>query len=107
MKAKLYVLKPGFDQNRESLFGKAYTRGNQIYIETRTTGACDQFLQVGPREGLTPGEMDVQRPQARSFPEHSNPIRSKKFRRYLLHLDRIRAVNTMQWATMGNLGNEC
>ena len=107
LEAELNVVEPGIDQRRQPRFRETDAGSDQVGIKIRRMRSGDKFAQICARKGLAPGEVEVEHPEFSSFAEDLQPNFGGKLRIRACHLQRIRAVNAVQWATVCDFRNNC
>ena len=90
----------------QSLARKADAGRDQVGVETCLPRACDHFDQIGTRQRLASGEMQMQNSEPGGLAENAQPVCGCEFFLARAQLQRIRAVHAMQRAAVRNLGDE-
>jgi hypothetical protein len=79
---------------------------NEADVKAGGAGAADEIDDVGARERLTAREVGLQNAGSSGFLENAGPDVGREFVRTRLQFNRIRAVDTVERATMRELGDE-
>src|SRR5271156_326668 len=106
LKTQLKVIQPGVHQFSESPFLQRHPRCNQIYIQSGTSRGPHQLHQIRSRQRLTASEIDLQNPRFPSLPQHARPYFRRKLESTKPKLQRIRAIDTVQWAAVRKLSDQ-
>src|SRR5690606_23301304 len=104
LEAYLYVVEPGACEPLHPLFRQQHGRCDQVRVEPSIPRGGDDLIEGGPCHGLTAGKVHLQRADVRDLPHHPDPLGRRELGLGPLQLDRIRAIGTLQWATVGKLG---
>src|SRR5260221_7409669 len=96
LKAELDMVKAGFHKLGQTLVRKSDSRGDQVGVETRLARAFDQFGQIGTRQRLAAGEVQMQNAERGRLAENAQPVGGRKFLVARSQLQRIRTVYAVQ-----------
>src|ERR1700681_4538521 len=74
LKAELDMVKARFHKLAQTLARKPDSRGNQVRVQTRLPRTLDQFGQIGTRQRLASGEVQMQNSKRGSLAENAQPV---------------------------------
>src|ERR1700686_1374592 len=106
LKAELDMVEPRFDKLAQALARKPDSRGDQIRVQTRLPRTFDQFGQIGARQRLASGEVQMQNAERGSLVKNAQPVGGRELFFARCQLQRIRAIHAVQRAAVRDLGNE-
>src|SRR6266566_3252144 len=106
LEAQLNVVEPGIHKSREFCFIEGQAGGDEIDVEAGGARGADEFDDVGARERFAAGEIGLKDTGFGGFLENARPDLGSEFCRARLQFQRVRAIDAMQRATVGEFSDE-
>src|SRR5437660_10776201 len=105
LKAELDVVESGSDEGREFRFIKRQAGSDQIDVEAGGAGRAHKFDNVGAGEGFAASEVGLEDAELGGFLKDARPGLGGELVGAGLHVQRMRAVDAMEWAAVGEFGD--
>jgi hypothetical protein len=106
LKTELNCIEARSLERYEPLAGKWHTTRDEIRIKSEAVRAGDESFEVASRERFAAGQVQLNDPELLRAGKHTQPLRGVELSRVGGMIDRVRAVWTVQRASIRQLGYE-
>ena len=106
LEAQLNMVEPGVHQLRQPRLRNSQAGGDEVGIKAGLPSARNQLFQIGACRRLASGQVQMKHAKTARLLKHADPFCGRKFRLRRDQLQRIGAINAVQWAPMRDFGDQ-